>query len=124
MHVSNQKSPFTRHYALPIDAISLISGFWQEKQELIGNTSLHTAYKKLIEHGNFNNLQLVIGTGEGQFRGPQFMDSDIYKWLEATGYYLNTHTDEEISRMANEAISLMEKVQQPDGITALLYVLD
>jgi DUF1680 family protein len=43
------------------------------------------------------------------------MDSDIYKWLEAVAYYLNTQTDETISTMADEMISLLDLAQQADG---------
>jgi len=115
MHVSNQTSPFARLCALPIDAISLTSGFWHEKQEKNSHVSLRTGFQKLRNHGNLKNLRLAAGESKGDFQGPQFMDSDIYKWLEATGYYLNAHADSKISGMVNEAITLLEQVQQSDG---------
>ena len=115
MHVSNRKSPFAQLYALPIDAISLTSGFWQEKQKKNSRVSLRTGFQKLRDHGNLENLRLAAGMSNGEFQGPQFMDSDIYKWLEAAGYYLNCHADAEISSMVDEAIVLLEEVQQPDG---------
>ncbi|HEY95222.1 MAG TPA: glycoside hydrolase family 127 protein [Dehalococcoidia bacterium] len=115
MHVSNQKSPFAQLYALPVNEISLTSGFWQDKQEINFRVSLRTGFQNLRDHGNLENLRLAVGKGSGEFKGPQFMDSDIYKWIEAAGYYLSTHADEGISAMVDEAILLLEEVQQPDG---------
>lgn len=115
MHVSNQKSPFARLWALPIDAIFLTSGFWQEKQEVNSRVSLRIGFQKLCDHGNLENLRLAAGRSNGEFRGPQFMDSDIYKWLEAAGYYLSSHTDSEISARIDEVTGLLEEVQRPDG---------
>ena len=74
MHVSNQKSPFARLWALPIDAIFLTSGFWQEKQEVNSRVSLRIGFQKLCDHGNLENLRLAAGRSNGEFRGPQFMD--------------------------------------------------
>jgi hypothetical protein len=68
MHVSNKMSPFARLYALPIDAISLTSGFWQEKQEKNSHVSLRTGFQKLRDHGNLDNLRLASGKNKGDFR--------------------------------------------------------
>ncbi len=115
MHVSNQSSPYCRLHTLPFEAISLASGFWQQKQTINRQVSLREGYKKLHEYGNFDNLKLAAGSLKGEFRGPPFMDSDIYKWLEAVAYDFNHGTDSELLKMANESITLLESAQQPDG---------
>jgi len=52
------------------------------------------------------------GTG---YRGPVFMDSDIYKTLEAIGWELAHGQRPELASFAAQVIALLETAQQPDG---------
>lgn len=52
------------------------------------------------------------GTG---YRGPVFMDSDIYKTLEAIGWELAHGPRPELASFAAEATALLEEAQRPDG---------
>jgi uncharacterized protein len=52
------------------------------------------------------------GTG---YRGPVFMDSDIYKTLEAIGWELAHGQRPELASFAAQVITLLETAQQPDG---------
>jgi hypothetical protein len=52
------------------------------------------------------------GTG---YRGPVFMDSDIYKTMEAVGWELAHGDRPELTSFASEVIALLERAQRPDG---------
>ena len=52
------------------------------------------------------------GTG---YRGPVFMDSDIYKTLEAVGWELAHGHRPELASFAAEVTALLEQAQRPDG---------
>ena len=52
------------------------------------------------------------GTG---YRGPVFMDSDIYKTLEAVGWELAHGRRPELASFAAEVTALLEEAQRPDG---------
>jgi DUF1680 family protein len=52
------------------------------------------------------------GTG---YRGPVFMDSDIYKTLEAIGWELAHGRRPELASFAAQVIALLEEAQRPDG---------
>ena len=45
-----------------------------------------------------------MGTIQGSYHLPLFMDSDIYKWLEAVGYELYHLPDADLQRKADSAI--------------------
>lgn len=115
MHVDNHNSLYAQFRTLPLGAITLLPGFWQQRQIINREVSLKEGYRKLNEYGNFDNLKLATGSIIGEFRGPQFMDSDIYKWLEAAAYELKRNMDTDLLHMVSEIISLLEKAQQPDG---------
>jgi uncharacterized protein len=49
------------------------------------------------------------------FRGPVFMDSDIYKTLEAIGWELAHGDRPDLASFAADVIGLLEQAQRPDG---------
>ena len=71
--------------------------------------------------GNLDNLRIAAGQQQGQFRGPLFMDSDVYKWLEAVGLELARETNAEWLSIASPIIDVIEAAQQPDGYLNSYY---
>ena len=85
---------------------------WQQRNRM---SSLPLALRQLEMAGNLGNLRLAIAGAREGYRGPQFMDSDIYKTLEAIGWELGRESDQALADFAQEVIALLEKAQQPDG---------
>jgi DUF1680 family protein len=115
MEIKTSGSPFATLRTIQHEHVLVQDGFWSGRQAINHNISLKHAYRKLEESGNFNNLKLAAGTGSGPYRQPVFMDSDIYKWLEAVSYELANHPDPELEEMADRAIDLLAAAQQADG---------
>ena len=115
MEIDTTRSPYALLKTLPLKKVILRDGFWSGRQATNHEKSLKHAYKKLEDSGNFNNLKLAAGSGSGEYRRPVFMDTDIYKWLEAVSYELVNLPDPELEAMADEAIDLLGTAQQADG---------
>jgi hypothetical protein len=49
------------------------------------------------------------------YHGPVFMDSDIYKTLEAIGWELGSEGNDALAGFAAATLELLARVQQPDG---------
>ena len=113
--VDSTQSPHAQLHTLPLDSVAVQPGFWSARQTMNRQKSLRHGYNQLIRSGNFNNLRLAAGGGEGRYRTPVFMDSDVYKWLEAVGYDLAIHPDDDLRALAEEAIDLLEAAQMEDG---------
>jgi uncharacterized protein len=88
------------------------SSDWQQRNRA---SSLPLALGQLGAPGNLGNLRLAIAGAREGYRGPLFMDSDIYKTLEAVGWELGRDGDQELAGFAEETTALLEKAQQPDG---------
>ena len=121
MHVSTTKSLRARWRTLPVGKVTLTGGFWAEKQAINRRVSLRHGYRMLGQSGNLNNLRLAAGEGEGAYRGPVFMDSDVYKWLEAASLDLANVADPELEALVDEVIALAAAAQQPDGYINSCY---
>ena len=121
MHVSTRTSPHARWRTLDLSSVSLTQGFWHQKQEINRQVSLPNGHRMLNRSGNLNNLGLAAGSGEGEYRTPVFMDSDVYKWLEAAAYDLVNVSDPELESMADQVIDLVASAQQEDGYLNSYY---
>ena len=85
---------------------------WQQRN---AEASLPLALRQLETAGNLANVRLAVSGAREGYRGPVFMDSDIYKVLEAIGWELGRSPDEGLASFLAETTALLEKAQQPDG---------
>lgn len=100
---------------LPLEAVSFTGGFWFRRQEINRETTLLHGYQMLEKAGNFDNLRITAGLIKGQYRGREFADSDVYKWLEAASYEFNLNPNKDLQDKINQAIDLVAAAQQDDG---------
>ncbi len=119
--VALQDSPHARLYPLAFGDAEITGGLWAGRREVNRRRLLPGASRHLEEAGNFDNLRAAAGQGSKPFRGPVFMDSDVYKWLEAVGWELGRHPDPELAGQADEAIALIAAAQQEDGYLNSYY---
>jgi DUF1680 family protein len=103
------------HRPLGGQDVRLDRGLLNDWQQRNAAASLPLALRQLESAGNLANLRLAIAGGTEGYRGPVFMDSDLYKVLEAVGWELGRTADQELASFLTEATALLEKAQQPDG---------
>jgi DUF1680 family protein len=108
----------------PISArgVTVTGGFWAERQRINRERTIPHGFEQLRRAGNLTNLQLAAGA-EGRYRTLgqaigldfPFLDSDVYKWLEAVGWELGRAPDAALAASADEAIELIQAAQRSDG---------
>ncbi|WP_328293218.1 glycoside hydrolase family 127 protein [Kineococcus sp. NBC_00420] len=102
-------------HPVPLGASRITSGFWFERQEANRRQAIRTGYEKLETAGNLRNLRIAAGTEQGEVKGPIFMDSDVYKWLEAAGWEYGRGADEQILAWIREVSDVAAAAQAEDG---------
>jgi len=103
------------HRPLPGTAARLDGGLLGEWQVRNREVSLPAAVEHLRTAGNLENLQLAAAGASTGYRGPAFMDSDLYKTLEAVGWELGRTADETLAAFTDEAVALLRRAQLADG---------
>ncbi|MFD1674479.1 glycoside hydrolase family 127 protein [Alicyclobacillus fodiniaquatilis] len=105
-----------------LQQVRIQDAFWSKYETLIRDTVLPYQWKALNDElpdtepsYAIHNFQVAAGLKEGEFGGMVFQDSDLAKWLEAVAYSLATHPDAALEQLADEAIDLIVRAQQPDG---------
>ena len=119
--VDNSNSPHCSNQVLFNGAVKFTHGFWAERQAMNHSVSLKHGYAMLNKAGNFHNLKMAAGLKTGSFRGMNFADENVYKWLEALAWELGRSPDHELQALADEVISLVAAAQQPDGYLNSYY---
>jgi DUF1680 family protein len=100
----------------------LAGGFLAERQRVNREQTLPHGFAQLRRSGTLGNLRVAAGA-DGRYRAAAdtsgatfpFLDSDVYKWLEAVGWELGRAPDPALAAAADEAIGLVAAAQRPDG---------
>ena len=104
------------HAALTPLAVDLRDGFWAVRRQVNARTSVPQGPGLLESAGNLHNLRLAAGAVEGEFQGAYpFVDSDVYKWLEAAAWQLGQGEDEAPAADVDRIVALAAAAQQDDG---------
>lgn len=108
----------------PISApdVTVEGGLWAERLQTNREHSIPHGFDELGRAGNLTNMRLAAGE-PGPYRALgeslglifPFLDTDIYKWLEAAGWELGRRSRPELARDADVVIGLVAAAQRPDG---------
>jgi len=95
--------------------ITLTGGFWGDFQELNRSAVIqHCLY--WVEHiGWVGNFRAVTAGGPFQHAGIEFVDSEIYKLLEAMAWELRRRPDETLATQYADLVARVAAAQDPDG---------
>jgi uncharacterized protein len=101
---------------------TISGGLWAERRQVNREVSIPGGWDRLHEAGNFLNLELAAGlTTDGPYASSlPFLDSDLYKWLEAVGWVLaDPELGEDAATQLEELLTtsakLLAAAQEDDG---------
>lgn len=115
-------SPHAKLQNIPVHAVTLHEGFWQSRRTANVQFSIPSMGKLLEANGRMDNFLRVTGKSAAPQRGPVYSDSDIYKWLEAVGFTLQTADNPTLHTQAAQVIHDIVSAQQSDGYLNTYFV--
>jgi DUF1680 family protein len=122
VHADDLPTPM-KLQAVPFTAVKITDAFWSARQETNRTASIPVSLDNLEKSGNLENFRLAARGETNGFRGPVFMDSDVYKAIEAASFSLATHPDPELEARLDSIIQLVTAAQQPDGYLDTHYIV-
>lgn len=120
----------TALHPLPCGAVRLTPGFWWERQRINRERSIPHGMEEIRKAGGFDNFRHVadgVGGQHGHAHAidgdvKNFVDSDVYKWLEAVGWEgVRGPLSDAVEAQAEEAIDLILRAQDDDGYLNTWY---
>ena len=115
------KSPHAKLRDIPVRAVTITGGFWGPRREINVTRSIPTMHDLLEANGRMNNFRRLIGKSQAAQSGPVFSDSDVYKWIEAVGFVLQSGDRPALRETAEKIIDEVVSVQEPSGYLNTYY---
>ena len=110
MHATNLR----KLTPVSLKRVTIRDRFWAPRQDVNRTVTLPVEYEQCKKTGRIDAWKL--DWKPGQPNPPHiFWDSDAAKWIEAVGYSLATHPDQELEELADSVIDLIADAQQEDG---------
>src|SRR5437763_10895411 len=93
----------------PAAEAAITAGFWHARRTVNAEVCVPQGPDLLESAGNLHNLRLAAGGESGEYRGTlPFLDSDVYKWLEAASWLsAERQQDTTVADAADEMIDLI-----------------
>src|SRR5438874_2040340 len=101
--------------AVPFTQVKITDSFWAPRQETNRRVSIPHSLDMLEKAGNIKDFELAAAGARTGYVGPVYMDSDVYKALEAASYSLATHPDPKLDARIDGIIAKIAAAQRPDG---------
>lgn len=117
-----ERSPHARLRNLPVRAFAMHEGFWTARRKANVERSIPTLLQLLEEHGVVDNFRRLSGRRNVPRRGPLYTDSDLYKWMEAVAFVLQSEDRPELWATFDRLTDEILAAQEPSGYLNTYYV--
>jgi hypothetical protein len=109
------QSPYAKVHAVPVRAVTMGDGFWTPRRKVVFERSIPGSLTLIEQAGVVDNVRRLTSKKDVPYRGPVYADSDIYKWIDATGYELQSQANPELRRTVEGLIDEIVEAQEPSG---------
>lgn len=108
-------SPRAVQHPVPVRAVTITQGFWYERRKTNVERSIPVMLQLLEEHGVVDNFRRLSGKKDVARRGPLYTDSDLYKWMEAVAFVLQSGDDPKLRSTFDRLTDEILAAQEPSG---------
>lgn len=117
-------SPHAKLHGVPVHAVTIEPGFWSPRRQTNVDSSVPSMGRLLEVNGRMDNFRRLTSKSNASQRGPVYSDSDIYKWIEAAGFTLQSSDRPELRAIVDKDIREIVAAQQADGYLNTYYIQD
>ncbi|MBM3746452.1 MAG: glycoside hydrolase family 127 protein [Acidobacteria bacterium] len=115
-------SPHAKLKSVPVRAVKMGEGFWAPRMRVNIERSIPSLLQLLEEHGVMDNFRRLSGRKQAPRRGPLYTDSDLYKWIEAAAFVLQSEDRPQLRAQIDALVDDIVAAQEPSGYLNTYYV--
>jgi uncharacterized protein len=120
------RSPHVKLRPVSLTAVAIQDGFWGQRIAANRNAGIDEVYRQEALNGRIFNFQRMHHAEHDQLSTDLHSlrpgaDSEVYKWLEGTGWALTT-PDPELQRRVNQVVKDVVDAQEPSGYLDTYFV--
>ncbi|HEV3199702.1 MAG TPA: beta-L-arabinofuranosidase domain-containing protein [Bryobacteraceae bacterium] len=102
--LDTSKSAFAVLHGVPVSAVTVRDGFWSPRRKAAISVSLPTFLELMEQNGEIDNFRRLSGRKKVARRGRIPTDADVYKWLEAVAFAIESGDADAHIRKAAEGV--------------------
>jgi hypothetical protein len=114
-------APLPRLRPVSYRQVRLRDSFWAPRQRINREATVPHLFRELERAGHVSNFERAAARAKEGYRGPVYMDSDLYKSLDAAAYVLGLEPNAGIAEHVDKLAALIRAAQQPDGYVNTCY---
>jgi DUF1680 family protein len=122
--IATRNSLYAKLKSVPVQAVTIETGFWSKRRAINVESSIPSMRQQLLDHGRMDNFLRLEGKSQVPQKGPVFSDSDIYKWMEAAAFAMQSQPLPDLRSQTEAMIREVVAVQEPSGYLNTYYVGD
>jgi DUF1680 family protein len=113
--INDSASPYAKLHSVPVRAVKMDEGFWSSRMRINVEKSVPSLLQQLEDHGILDNFQIAAVQKQGQRKGPLFTDEDVYKWMEAVAFVLQSGDQPKLRAELEGVTDRVLAAQEPSG---------
>lgn len=117
-----ESSPAAKVKGVPVSAVELGPGFWAERRKVVTEASIPSLWQEFEQRGIIDNFRRLAGKQVAR-RGPRYTDSDVYKWMEAVAFEVQSGERRNLP-LLEEAVRIVLAAQEQSGYINTHYSLE
>jgi DUF1680 family protein len=128
---SSRKGSGNRYRSISLANIQITDSLFGHYTDVIAETVLSYQWEILNDRVEgakpshcLDNFRIAAGEKSGGYYGAVFQDSDVYKWLEAVAYCIESGKGDHFRSIADEVIELIARAQKPDGYLNTYIIIE
>ncbi len=115
---------------VPVTDVKLDDPLWSKQFALVREGMLPYMWEILNDRVKdaeksrcIENFKIAAGLSHEKYYGTVFLDTDLYKWIEASAYCLSVEKNAQLEQLCDQAIELIAAAQQPDGYVGTYFTV-
>ena len=117
-----ERSPHAKLRNVPVRSVKFGDGFWTPRRRVNVETSIPTMLELLEQNGIVDNFRRLSGRKQAPRRGPLYTDSDLYKWMEAAAFVLQSGDEPRLRAAFDRLTGDILAAQEPGGYLNTYWV--
>ncbi len=123
--LDTSKSALAILHGVPVSAVAVRDGFWSPRRKAAISVSLPTFLELLEENGEIDNFRRLSGRKNVTRRGRIPTDADVYKWIEAVAFAVQSgEASPQIRKAAEDVIDDIAAGQDSSGYMVSAFMGD
>ena len=111
-----------KYISVPYSRVNITEGFWQRRQQVNSRKTVHAIYNRFLETGRFDAFKFTWKPGDPN-KPHFFWESDVAKWIEAVAYICHVKKDNELMKIVDDIVDLIEKNQDESGYFNVYFTI-